>query len=52
MLMIFYSLKRCLDFAEKNPHEAIMDGAELLVHEKMVFAQKNESINPLLETTV
>jgi len=29
-----------------------MDGAELLVHEKLMFAQKYEPNDPLLETTV
>ena len=52
MLMVFYALKRCLDFAETNPHAAIMEGAELLVHEKLMFAQKNEPHDPLLEDTV
>ena len=52
MLMVFYALKRCLDFAETNPHAAIMDGAELIVHEKLMFAQKNEPNAPLLEATV
>lgn len=50
--MVFYVLKRCLDFAETNPQAAIMEGAELLVHEKLMFAQKNEPDDPLLQATV
>ena len=52
MAMVFYSLRRCFDFAEQNPHAAIMDGAELLVHEKLLFAQKNPTEDPLLEATI
>lgn len=35
-----YTVKRCFDFAESNPQAAIMDGAELLVHERIVHEQK------------
>ena len=46
MGLIFYALKRVLDFAEANPQAAIMDGAELLVHEKIVHGMKgNEPID-------
>ena len=44
----FYTLKRCLDFAEKNPHAAIMDGAELLVHEKIIHGRKGQDVLPVL----
>lgn len=44
MMLIFYSLKRVLDFAEQNPHAAIMDGAELLVHERIVHGMKGNEI--------
>ena len=36
MSIVFYLLKRCLDFAESNPQAAIMDGAELLQHDRLV----------------
>lgn len=42
MAIVFYALKRCLDFAEKNPFAAIMDGAELLVHERMLHGKKDK----------
>jgi hypothetical protein len=48
----FYILKRCLDFAEKNPHAAIMDGAELLVHERIIHGRKGQDMLPDLPLTV
>lgn len=51
--IVFYALKRCLDFAENNPQAAIMDGAELLVHERLVHGTKSagphEPRNPTIE---
>ena len=41
MGIIFYALKRVLDFAESNPQAAIMEGAELLVHEKILHGTKD-----------
>lgn len=52
MAMVFYMLKKCLDFAEKNPQAAIMEGSELLVHEKLMFAQKYQTEDPSLQATV
>lgn len=52
MAMVFYALKKCLDFAEKNPQAAIMEGSELLVHEKLMFAQKYQIEDPSLQATV
>jgi len=40
LLIVFYVLKRCLDFAEKNPEAAIMEGAELLIHNKLKMGSK------------
>lgn len=40
LFLVFYTLKRSFDFADKNPQAAIMDGAELLVHEQMLQATK------------
>ena len=37
-----YVLKRCLDFAERNPQAAIMESADFLVHEKIVHGIKGE----------
>ena len=51
MGLVFYSLKRCLDFAEKNPQAAIMDGAEFLVHEKIIHGKKGLEELPLVEAT-
>jgi hypothetical protein len=52
MAMVFYTLRRCFNFAEKHPEAAIMEGAELLVHERLLFAQKYQTENPLLQATV
>lgn len=52
MGIVFYTLKRCLDFAERNPHAAIMDGAELLVHERIIHGQKGQEILPELPLSV
>jgi hypothetical protein len=51
MSIVFYALKRCLDFAECNPQAAIMDGAEFLVHEKIVHGRKGEDEIPIIEAT-
>ena len=51
MIIVFYALKRCLDFAEKNPHAAIMDGAEFLVHERIVHGIKGQGELPSSEPT-
>ncbi len=51
MGIVFYSLKRCLDFAESNPQAAIMDGAEFLVHERIVHGRKGEEEIPFIEVT-
>jgi len=52
LLIVFYTLKRCFDFADKNPEAAIMEGAELLIHEKMMFAQKKQAIDPAVLPSV
>jgi hypothetical protein len=52
MLLVFYALKRCLDFAEKNPQAAIMDGAEFLVHERIVHGRKGEEELPPVAATI
>ena len=49
MGLVFYALKRCLDFAEANPYAAIMDGAELLVRERLIHGQKGQEALPTLE---
>lgn len=40
MAIVLYGLKRVMDFAVANPHAAIMEGAELLQHEKIVHEAK------------
>jgi len=52
MGMVFYAFKRTLDFAENHPQAAIMDGAEFLIHEKLLFAQKGKDLNILEQPTV
>jgi len=52
MSIVYYALKRCLDFAEKNPQAAIMDGAELLVHERIIHGTKEQQVIPIQEVTI
>ena len=52
MGIVLYTLKRCLDFAEKNPHAAIMDGAELLVHDRILHGRKGQDAIPELSLTL
>ena len=42
--VVVYALKRSFDFASNNPYAAIMDGAELLQHERIVHAVKDIGI--------
>ncbi|WP_162592886.1 hypothetical protein [Variovorax sp. PBL-E5] len=51
MALVAYAFKRCLDFAEKNPQAAIMDGAELLIHERIAHAMKGQDSLPSLPPT-
>ena len=44
--LVFYGMKRCFDFAEKNPQAAIMEGAEFLIHEQIMQGNKD---TPLIE---
>jgi len=44
--LVFYGIKRCFDFADANPHAAIMDGAELLIHERTLQGRKGYNILP------
>lgn len=46
MGIVVYILKRCLDFEELNPQAAIMDGAELLVHERITHERKGQDFLP------
>lgn len=52
MAMVFYTLRRCFDFAENHPEAAIMEGAEFLMHEKLHFAQKYQTEDPGLISAV
>ena len=56
LAIVFYALNRVFDFAAKNPQAAIMDGAELLVHERLVHGSKaagpHEPINLTTEHDV
>lgn len=42
LLLFYYVFKRLFDFADANPHAAIMDGAELLSRERLLHGQKGE----------
>ncbi len=42
-LLVFIMLWRLISFANKNPQAALLEGAEFLVHEQMLFASKNQS---------
>jgi hypothetical protein len=44
MGIVFYALKRTFDFAEANPQAAVMEGAELLHHEKILHAAKGQGL--------
>ena len=48
----FYALKRCFDFAERNPQAAIMDGADLLIHERLIHEMKGNVVVPIEGVTV
>ena len=47
MTIVTYVVCRCLNFAEKNPQAAIMEGAELLMHERIVYGMKGVSELPV-----
>jgi hypothetical protein len=49
MSIVFYNLKRLMDFAVQNPQAAIMEGAELLQHEKLIHESKLQG--RVIETT-
>ena len=49
--IVIYALKRVLDFAEKNPQAAIMEGAELLVHERLVHGSKGAGTHEPINLT-
>jgi hypothetical protein len=40
LIVVFPMLWRLINFADKNPQAAILEGAEFLVHEQMMVAQK------------
>jgi hypothetical protein len=46
MGIVTCAFMRCMDFAEKNPQAAIMDGAEFLGYEQMVQGRKGEEALP------
>jgi len=39
-ILVFSMLWRLITLAEKNPHSALMEGAELLVHQQLMVASK------------
>ncbi len=43
VLLLFPMLWRIITFAEENPGVALLDGAQLLKHEQLRLASKNES---------
>ncbi len=48
----FYFLHRLMNFTEKNPIAAILDGSEFVAHERIIHAAKNVGILPPLEPTI
>lgn len=41
-ILTFTMVWRLINFAHANPQAALMEGAELLVHEQMIIASKNQ----------
>jgi hypothetical protein len=52
MALMVYAIKRVFDFAERHPQAAIMDGAQFLIHERIVHARKGVEILPSLEPSL
>jgi hypothetical protein len=46
-LVVFTLLWRVIRFAEKNPQAALLEGAEFLVHERLVYGAKNDPDIPI-----
>ena len=47
-----YTLKRCFDFADRNPQAAIMEGADLLTHERIFHETKGNTEIPIHEAII
>lgn len=43
-LLCFVMIWRLISFADKNPQAALLEGAEFLVHEKLLLGSKNDRI--------
>ena len=52
MGIILYALKRCFDFAERNPVAAIVDGAELVAYEHATQGRKGHENLPLASPVI
>lgn len=51
-LFAFPMLWRALTFAERNPYAALLDGAELLLHQQMMLGTKTQPTLPSTEIVV
>lgn len=51
MGIVTYAFIRIMDFAEKNPQAAIMDGSELLIYERIVHGRKGQETLPSFPPT-
>jgi len=50
MFILFtFVLRRLINLADKNPQAALMDGAQYLVHERILVGAKNQPMLPLTE---
>jgi hypothetical protein len=51
-ILSFVMLWRLISLADKNPHSALMEGAEYLVHEQIMIGTKNQPWIPAKNTEV
>jgi hypothetical protein len=47
LLLAFPMLWRLINFADRNPQAALLEGAEVLLHEQIVMASKTNPVIPL-----
>ena len=52
MAFALYFFNRLLNFAEKHPQIAILDGSEFLVHEQILHAAKGQEVIPLQPSAI
>lgn len=52
MAFALYFFSRLLNFAERHPQIAILDGSEFLVHEQILHAAKGQGVIPLQPSAI